>query len=81
MSCKYRMAKRGTRKAGRKIASRVFAPVGVLVNTAGVLVKNVFKSAKKVGSHAVKGTNKLINSVGNSISSGRRRRATRRRKN
>lgn len=75
------MAKRGTRRSNRGLVSRVTSPVGVVINTAGNIVKNVFKGVKKVGSHAVRGTNKLINSVGNSISSGRRRRATRRRKN
>ena len=76
------MPKRGTRKAGRGVVSRVFTPVGVAVNAAGTIVKNVFKTAKKIGSHAVKGTNKVINSVKNSISNSKRRRAgTRRRKN
>lgn len=76
------MAKRGTRKAGRGLVGRVVAPVGVVVNTASSIVNNAFKGAKKIGQHAVKGTNKLINSVGNSISSKRgRRRNTRRRKN
>ena len=76
------MPKNGTRKAGRGLVGRVAAPVGVVLNTAGNIVKNVFKGAKKVGHHAVKGTNKLINSVGNSLSSrGRRRGNTRRRKN
>lgn len=76
------MPKRGTRKAGRGIVRRVAAPVGVVVNTASNIVKNVFKGVKKVGHHAVKGTNKLISSVGNSLSSrGRRRGNTRRRKN
>lgn len=76
------MAKRGTRKAGRGLVGRVAAPVGVVVNTASNIVKNVFKGAKKIGHHAVKGTNKLINSVGNSLSSKRGRKgSTRRRKN
>jgi len=76
------MPKRGTRKAGRGLVGRVAAPVGVVVNTASNIVKNVFKGVKKVGHHAVKGTNKLISSVGNSLSSrGRRRGNTRRRKN
>jgi hypothetical protein len=78
------MAKRGTRKAGRGFASRIFTPVGVAVNTASVIVKNVFKGAKKVGSHAVRGTNKIINSVRSSIKNrgpGRGRGSTRRRKN
>jgi hypothetical protein len=74
------MAKRGTRRAGRGLVGRVAAPVGVVVNTASNIVKNVFKGVKKVGYHAVKGTNKLINSVGNSLSSKGRGR-TRRRKN
>jgi hypothetical protein len=74
------MAKRGTRKAGRGLIGRVSAPVGVVVNTAGNIVKNVFKGVKKVGHHAVKGTNKFINSIGSSLSS-KRRGSTRRRKN
>ena len=76
------MPKRGTRRAGRGVVSRVIAPVGVAVNAAGTIVKNVFKTAKKIGSHAVRGTNKVINSVKNSVTNSKRGRAgTRRRKN
>ena len=75
------MAKRGTRKNTNGVATRVFAPVGSLVNTTGNIVKNIFKWAKKVGHHAVKGANKLVNTISNSISSKRGRRTTRRRKN
>lgn len=75
------MANRGTRRGNRGIVGRIVSPVGVVVNTAGNIVRNVFKGVKRVGHHAVRGTNKLINSVGHSISSGRGRRATRRRKN
>jgi hypothetical protein len=75
------MAKNRTRRGERGLVGRVTAPVGVVVNTASNIVRNVFKSVKKVGHHAVRGTNKLINSVGNSISSKRGHRATRRRKN
>ena len=78
------MAKRGTRKAGRGIASRVFRPVGAAVNVGATVVRNIFNGAKKVGSNVVRGTNKVINSIGNSLSkSGKRRgkRSTRRRKN
>ena len=77
-----RMPKRGTRKAGRGLVSRVFAPVGVAMNTVGVIAKNVFKSAKRIGAHAVRGTNKVVNSVKNSVRNSKRGgRATRRRKN
>ena len=75
------MVKNRTRKGGRGLVQRVAAPVGVVVNTAGNIVKNVFKGVKRVGHHAVRGANKIINSVGNSLSSKRGRRATRRRKN
>lgn len=76
------MPKRGTRKAGRGVVSRVFAPVGVAVNTVGTIAKNVFKTAKKIGSHAVRGTNKVINSVKNSVRNSKRGgKGTRRRKN
>ena len=78
------MAKRGTRKAGHGFASRVFRPVGAAVNRGATVVRNVFHGVKKVGSTVVKGTNKVINSIGNSFSkNGKRRgkRATRRRKN
>jgi len=74
------MARRGTRKAGRGIASRVFRPVGAAVNMGATVVRNVFNGAKKVGSHVVKGTNKVINTVNNSFSKNGKR-STRRRKN
>lgn len=77
------MAKNRTRRSGRGIVSRVFNPVGVAVNAAGTIVKNVFKGAKSVGHHAVKGANKVISSVGSSFKGSRRGRrgSTRRRKN
>jgi hypothetical protein len=75
------MPKRSTRKNTRGFASRIFAPVGSVVNTTGTIVKNIFRGAKKVGHHAVQGTNKLVNTIANSISSKRGRRTTRRRKN
>ena len=56
-----------TRKNGRGIVSRVFNPVGKVVNMAGNVVKTGFKAAKNIGHHAVKGANKVINSVSNSV--------------
>jgi len=62
--------------------TRVFAPVGVAVNVTGKIVKNVFKAAKRVGSHAVTGANKVINSVKTSVKNRRLgKKNTRRRKN
>ena len=83
-----RGTRRGTRRSGGGVVGRVAAPVGAVVNMGATIVKNVFHGAKKIGHHAVKGTNKVISSIGKSFKGkkqggGRRRKAkaTRRRKN
>ena len=67
------MAKRGTRRGKKShIASRIFAPVGFVLNTTGKVAKGVanstghivnkgFHGARKIGNSVAKGANTMIN--------------------
>ena len=68
-----------TRRNSRGLASRVFHPVGKVVDVAGKIVKTGFKAAKTIGTNVVKGANNVISNVGKSINmSKRKKRSTRR---
>lgn len=68
-----RMAKRGTRSGKKsRIASRIFAPVGFVLNATGKVAKGVanttgelvhkgFHGVRKIGNSVAKGANNMIN--------------------
>ena len=69
-----RATRRASRRGGLRVVSRVYAPVGFVLNstgkivkgtaeTAGKLVNTGFKGIRNIGKSVAKGANTMINTV------------------
>ena len=80
-----RATRRASRRGGFQIMSRVYAPVGFILNstgkivkgaaeTAGNLVSTGFKGVKKIGKSVASGASKMVKTVEHGKRTTRRRR-------